>query len=102
MTIEKIKFIQQRICEGESPCTCIPNFKCPFLDEKGSCILYYNNTDEKKIFSECDKAFIKWIEEDTFYQIEEGDDADDEEEWCDENCAECEYKTLCSGSPFKK
>lgn len=39
---------------------------------------------------------------DTFYEVEDGDDVDDDEEWCDENCAECAYKTLCTGSPFKK
>lgn len=33
---------------------------------------------------------------------EDGDDADDEEKWCDENCAKCVYKTLCSESPFHK
>ena len=64
MTIKKIKFIQERICEGEPPCcVCIPNFKCSFLDRKGSCVLYYNNTDEEKINDECTKAFVKWIEE---------------------------------------
>lgn len=32
----------------------------------------------------------------------EDDDADDEEELGDEDCTECEYKTICPDSPFKK
>lgn len=56
-----------------------------------------------KVISDSLDKFVREDEEkDTFYQMEDGDDADDDEEWCDENCAECEYKTLCSGSPFKK
>ena len=56
-----------------------------------------------KVVTDSLDEFVREDEEkDTFYQMEDGDDADDDEEWCDENCAECEYKTLCSGSPFKK
>jgi len=62
MTIEKINFIQSRICDGESPCVCIPNFQCLYLDKKGNCTLYYD-TDEKEIIEKCDKAFVKWLEE---------------------------------------
>jgi len=61
MKVEKINFIQRRVCDGESPCVCIPNFQCPYLDKKGSCILYYNNTDEEKIVEKCDEAFVKWL-----------------------------------------
>ena len=63
MTNEKIKFIQWKVCEGESPCICISNFKCPFLDKKGNCTLCNNNISDEVIIDECNKAFIKWIEE---------------------------------------
>lgn len=56
-----------------------------------------------KVVADNIENFLRENEEkDTFYQMEDGDDTDDEEEWCDENCAKCEYKTLCSESPFKK
>lgn len=61
MKIEKINFIQRRICDGESPCVCIPNFQCPYLDKKGNCILYYN-ANEEEIMEKCDKAFVEWLE----------------------------------------
>lgn len=56
-----------------------------------------------KVVADNIESFLQEDEEkDTFYQMEDGDDADDEEEWCDENCAKCEYKTLCSESPFHR
>ena len=59
------------------------------LEARDALLKIYKNTEEDE-------------KQDTFYQMEDGDDAEDEEEWCDENCSECEYKTLCSESPFKK
>lgn len=60
MTEEKINFIEWRVCGGESPCICIPDFKCPYLDKNIDCI----KINDEKIIEQCHKAFIEWLKED--------------------------------------
>lgn len=64
MTEEKINFIEWRVCEGESPCICIPDFKCPYLDKNLDCILIQQEKiNDEEIIEQCHKAFIEWLKE---------------------------------------